>query len=402
LRPLPVIASTAILSLGAGLLTADLRADPVIPVEALGKAQTAALTAVPVPAEIPIALLVDMSSGQVLFAREPDRRFIPASVTKVMTAYTAFQLVESGDLPLERPFLVSQQLEDEWSGEGSSMFLKAGDRPTIDQLLMGATTVSGNDASVALAMASTGTLDGWLKLMNANARELGMKNTHFGSPNGFPDGGTTYTSAADLVQLASAIIRDYPAYYGRYFGNHGFRWNNITQANHDPLTGKVEGADGLKTGFTNEAGYTFVGSAEREGRRLIVVIAGSPTARERDKAARELIEWGFAEFAPARLLAEGQPVSNATVQLGAEDSVALVADHDVMASLPASSSMPIHAHVTYRGPVTAPIAAGQEIATLHVTIGDQPGFEVPLVAERDVAKAGLLRRIAAGLSGLTS
>lgn len=281
------------------------------------------------------------------------------------------------------------------------MFLKAGDRPTIDELLMGATTVSGNDASVALAQASVGTLDAWLELMNDNARALGMKNTHFGSPNGFPDGGSTYTSAEDLVHLASAIIRKYPAYYDRYFGNHGFRWNNITQANHDPLTGKVEGADGLKTGYTNEAGYTFVGSAEREGRRLIVVIAGAPTGRERDTTARALVEWGFAAFAPARLFAEGQQVATAQVQLGAVDTLTLVADHDVMASLPAAPG-PVEAKVTYRGPLSAPIKAGQEVAALDVTIGEQPAFTVPLVAGRDVAEAGLLRRIVAGLRGLAS
>jgi len=377
---------------------------PAIPQEILTETVAPAHRAkdAPVGEEIPVALLVDMSSGQILFAREADRRFIPASVTKVMTAYTAFQLSEKGELPLDRHFLVSQQLEDEWSGEGSSMFLKAGDRPTIDELIMGATTVSGNDACVALAMASTGTLDGWLDLMNANARALGMKNTHFGSPNGFPDGGSTYTSANDLVRLATATIRDYPSYYDRYFGNHGFRWNNITQANHDPISGKVEGADGLKTGYTNEAGYTFVGSAEREGRRLILVIAGAPSAHQRDRTARDLIEWGFDAFTTTRLLTEGQVIANARIQVGAQDMVPLVAANDVMASLPANSAAPVRASVTYRGPVSAPVTAGDELATLHVTIGDQPGFDVPLVAARKVEPAGPLRRIAAGLRRLTT
>lgn len=394
-------ATAVILCLGAGFPLVA----PAVPQDVAGKvAEPAPFTPAkaPVGEEVPVALLVDMHSGQVLFSREADRLFIPASVTKVMTAYTAFQLADKGDLPLDRHFLVSQQLEDEWSGEGSSMFLKAGDRPTIDELLMGATTVSGNDACVALAMASTGSLDGWLDLMNANARALGMKDTHFGSPNGFPDSGSTYTSANDLVRLATAIISDHPAYYDRYFGNHGFRWNNITQANHDPLSGKVEGADGLKTGYTNEAGYTFVGSAERGGRRLVMVIAGAPSASERDKTARDLIEWGFADFTTTRLLAAGQVVANAQIQVGAQDSVALVAAHDVLASLPAHSTAPMRANVTYRGPIAAPVKVGDQLASLHVKIGDQPGFEVPLVAARSVEEAGLFRRIAAGLRRLTT
>lgn len=282
------------------------------------------------------------------------------------------------------------------------MFLKAGDRPTISDLLMGATTVSGNDASVALALASVGSLDGWLERMNENARTLGMKNTHFGSPNGYPDGGSTYTTANDMVRLATAIIEQHPALYERYFGNHGFRWNNITQANHDPISGRVEGADGLKTGFTNEAGYTFVGSAEREGRRLILVLAGSPTARERDQTARELIEWGFDAFAPARLLAGGQLVANAEIQLGAADSVPLVPVGDVVANLPAGPPAALRAHVTYRGPISAPVTAGDELATLHVAIDGQPPFEVPLMAGESVGEAGLFRRIAAGMRSLAS
>jgi D-alanyl-D-alanine carboxypeptidase (penicillin-binding protein 5/6) len=164
----------------------------------------------PVSPEIPVVLLVDLSTGQTLFSREPQRRFMPASVTKVMTAYTAFKLIAEGKLSPATPVMVSEQVAEQWSGEGSSLFLKAGDRITIGELLLGVTTVSANDAAVMLSLAATGSEDDWLDLMNANAAELGMRDSHFGSPNGFPDEGRTYTSAHDLAVLAEALTTRYP------------------------------------------------------------------------------------------------------------------------------------------------------------------------------------------------
>src|SRR6185503_5945954 len=165
---------------------------PAVPADAI---VLPSATAPPVPGEIPVALLIDLSSGQTLFSREPDRRFVPASVTKVMTAYTAFRLIEQGKIAPETPVTITPEVATAWSGEGSSMFLKAGDQVTVGELLLGVTTVSANDGAVALAMASTGSLQAWLALMNRNAAELGMRNTHFGTPNGWPDEGRTYTSA---------------------------------------------------------------------------------------------------------------------------------------------------------------------------------------------------------------
>jgi D-alanyl-D-alanine carboxypeptidase (penicillin-binding protein 5/6) len=361
-----------------------------------------ASTVAPVPDEIPVALLIDLSSGQTLFAREADRRFVPASVTKVMTAYTAFRLIAQGKISPQAPVVVSQELADLWSGEGSSMFLKAGDRVTMDELLLGVTTVSANDGAVALAMAATGSLDAWLALMNRNAAELGMRDTHFGTPNGWPDEGQTYTSARDLTILAEALTTRYPELYHRYFGHRGMRYGAITQANHDPVTGVVEGADGIKTGFTRQSGYNFLGSAERDGRRLVMVIAAAPTASIRNKTARDLLRWGFESFESRPILPAGLPVGHIQVQNGADYEVALLTQHTVLASVPQEDADGVRLSIRYRGPVEAPIARGQQVALLHVEVPGQQPHDVPLVAAAPVERANLLERLRNGLVGLVS
>jgi D-alanyl-D-alanine carboxypeptidase (penicillin-binding protein 5/6) len=353
----------------------------------------------PVDPEIPVALLVDLSTGQTLFAREPDRRFMPASVTKVMTAYTAFDLVERGQLPLDREIEIDQQLEDEWGGEGSTLFLEAGDRVTVGQLLLGITTVSANDASIALARTAAGSVEGWLELMNENAVKLGMRDSHFGTPNGWPDEGRTYTSARDLARLAEALTTRFPALYKRYFGHRGLIYNGIAQDNHDPLTGVVDGADGIKTGYTRQAGFTFLGSAERDGRRLAVVIAAAPTGNMRNQAARRLIEWGFTNFASRRLLPADTYVGEAMVQDGSQTTVALHTEGEVFANLPRGSEDGVQLSLRYRGPIEAPIKAGDRAATLRVAIAGQEPHDVPLIAAEDIGKANAWQRLRNGVTG---
>lgn len=356
----------------------------------------------PVSPEIPVALLLDMSTGQHLFAREIDRRFMPASVTKVMTAFTAFRLIEEGRIQPSTQFLISRELEEQWSGEGSSMFLKAGERPTFGELLLGATTVSGNDASVALALASTGSLDAWVRLMNRNAADLGMTNTHFGGANGFPDEGQTFTTARDLAKLGEAVVTRYPGLYQRYFGHSTLTWGGITQHNHDPVTGKVPGGDGMKTGFTNEAGYTVIGSARRNGRRLIVVLAGVPNARLRDESARALLEWGFANFTARMLAEQGVIIGRARVQQGSARHVDLRTARPVVLTRPAGRGGAPRFSIRYHGPLLAPIDEGAEVASLHVEIDGLPAYDVPLEATADVGVAGPLDRLGNGLLGLIS
>lgn len=376
---------------------------PAVPLAApLDTMDLPSATAPPVPDEVPVALLIDLSSGQTLFSREPDRRFVPASVTKVMTAYTAFRLIEQGKIAPETLVTISPDVAEVWSGEGSSMFLKTGDRVTIGELLLGVTTVSANDGAVALAFAATGSQQAWLALMNQNAAELGMRNTHFGTPNGWPDEGRTYTSARDLAILGEALTTRFPGLYHRFFGHRGMRYRDIAQDNHDPVTGVVEGADGIKTGFTRQSGYNFLGSAERNGRRLVMVVAAAPTASLRNSTARDLLRWGFDAFESRTILPADLSVGHARVQNGAASEVALRTGHAVLASIPAERAGEVRLSIRYRGPVEAPIRKGQQIAFLRVSVPGQQPHEVPLVAAEPVARANLLERLRNGLTGLVT
>jgi len=347
-----------------------------------------------------VALLVDLSSGRTLYARDPDRRFLPASVTKVMTTYTAFDLLSQGKLKASQMMTVRDDAWNAWHAKGSRMFLARASQVSVDDLLMGITTVSANDGCIVLAEGAAGSVDGWVALMNAEARKLGMKNSHFGTPNGWMDNGNTYYTAHDLARLADAMLTRFPDYYHRYIGHKTLRWNNITQANHDPTIGLVPGADGIKTGFTNEAHYTFLGSAERSGRRLVMVLAAVPTAPQRARAARALLEWGFAAFDFYPLFTAGAQVGTADVQQGAQSSVGLAAPRAYFATLPKGSSAPISLHVKYEGPLVAPIAKGAPIAQLEIRTGSEPPFYVPLVATNSVARGNALDRLRSGLSSI--
>jgi D-alanyl-D-alanine carboxypeptidase (penicillin-binding protein 5/6) len=348
----------------------------------------------------PVALLVDLSSGKTLFAHNPDQRFLPASVTKVMTAYTAFDLLAQGKLKPNQMMTVRDDAWQEWHAKGSRMFLARGSQVSVDDLLMGITTVSANDGCIVLAEGAAGSIAGWVALMNGEARKLGMTGSHFGTPNGWMDEGNTYYTAHDLAKLADAMLTRFPAYYHRYIGHKSLRWNNITQFNHDPTLGLVPGADGIKTGWTNEAHYTFLGSAERDGRRLVMILAGVPTAPERARAARALMEWGFNAFDSWPLFRAGERVGSADVQMGTQASVGLMAPRAYFATVPKGEVAPVSLHVKYDGPLMAPIAKGAPIAELEIRIGSEPATEVPLLATNDVPRGGALDRLRAGLSAL--
>lgn len=354
----------------------------------------------PTAAQAPITLLQDLSSGQVLFAREADRRFLPASITKVMTALVAFEMLEDGRLAARQNYTVKPAIAREWSGKGTSMFVKGGDQLSVEQLLRGITTVSANDACVVLADGASGSVANWVALMNRRARALGMADSHFGTPNGWPDEGRTYVTGRDLVRLAQALIDGHPAYYRDYIGKRSFSVNGVERRNHDPISGVVEGADGIKTGHTREAGYTFLGSAQRDGRRLVMVIAGAPSEAVRAQVSRDLIEWGFTAFESRPLFAANAIVGQASVQDGAHGSVPLRTPRAIFASVPKGSSGTIRLALHYKGPVKAPIAAGDKVAELEIRVDGLPPSRLPLLAARGVAQAGPLVRIWNGLKGL--
>jgi D-alanyl-D-alanine carboxypeptidase (penicillin-binding protein 5/6) len=358
----------------------------------------------------PVAYMVDLSSGAILYAKDRDRRIPPASMAKMMTAHVAFRLVKRGELPLAKMCQVRPETWQRWHGPaaGSTMFLSPGERVSVENLLHGIVTLSGNDASVALAECVAGTEAAFAVLMNQEAKRLGMANSNFGNSNGWPDEGVTYTTARDLATLAAATIQETPELYKAFYRKKDFTWGRtlggnrpITQGNRNPLLGKVEGADGLKTGHTEEAGFGFTGSAEQGGRRIIMVVAGLDSFNQRIGESVKFMDWGFRAWKSQPLFAKGEKVADARVQLGGDDEVGLVAPRNLAVTLPAGvSASNIKVRVVYDGPIKAPVAAGQPVAQLVVTTPDTPPQAMPLVAEKAVAEAGFFGRLWAGLASL--
>lgn len=356
--------------------------------------------AVPPADQVPIALLIDADSGQTLFAREADRRFVPASITKVMTAYVAFELLAKGKLKPDQLIPVSEDAYQNWSGKGSSLGVQRNSRISVDTLVRAIMTVSGNDAAVVLAEGAAGSVKKWTELMNREARNLGMTESHFANPNGWMDEGRTFVSARDLGKLARAMISRHPELYARYVGKRTFTYNGITQANHDPITGVVPGADGIKTGFTNQAGYGFLGSAMRDGNRLVMVVAGVDSGAARKQAARDFIEWGFTAFDRHLLLPRHAKVGVAAVQGGASRSVMLKAPVPITVLVPSGKKARYSLVLHYIGPIKAPIRAGQAVGELEVLIDGRPSHRVPLAAAEAVPTANIFQRLINGLLAL--
>lgn len=356
--------------------------------------------AVPTAAEAPVALLVDLSNGQVLHARNPDRRFMPASVTKVMTLYLAFELIEAGKLDPAQIFVMSPAIARDWRRKGSTMFLETGEQVRVDDLLLGIANVSANDGAVVLAQGQAGSLAAWTAEMSRTARTLGMTGSHFGTPNGWPDEGRTFTTAHDLVILARAMIARHPEKFGYYIGRSGFDYKGIAQINHDPMIGKVPGADGIKTGFTNEAGFSYLGTAQRGGQRLALVLAGVENSRLRGRIARAYIEWGFSAFERRRLFDPGAVIGEARVQAGTARHVTLVARGPVAVNLLRGATGPLRATIQYDGPLRAPLAQGVQVAVLEVTAPGMAPATIPLFTGEAIGSAGPFDRIVNSIVGL--
>ena len=345
----------------------------------------------------PIALMLDLGSGRTLYARSERRRFLPASLTKIMTAYVAFELIAAGRLDPRQRFAMSDDAFGKWHRVGSTMFVARGQVVSVDELLDGIMTVSANDGCIVLAEGASGSVAGFVALMNAEARRLGMSDSHFGNPNGWPDEGATYTSARDLAILTRAMLTRHPALYRRYVGHTGMSFNGIAQSNHVPLLGRVAGIDGVKTGYTNESGFGFVGSALRGGRRLVMVVAGYDRAGLRTRESRDFIEWGFGAWEARRLFGGGAIVGAARVQGGAARSVALASPLAAYVTVPRGAPVRYRMALRYRGPVRAPLRAGDPVGELVVKVEGQKPSAIPLVAAQGVAVAGPLARLRNGV-----
>lgn len=373
-----------------------------LPTAAQAQRSEVIVPAVPPAADAPVAMLVDLSSGQVLHARNPDRRFMPASVTKVMTLYLAFELIEAGRLDPAQVFAMSPAVAREWRNTGSTMFLDIGERVRVDDLLLGIANVSANDGAAVLAAGQAGSVAAWTFEMNRTARAIGMTGSNFGTPNGWPDEGRTFTTANDLLILARALIARHPDKFGYYIGRMGFDYKGIAQINHDPMIGKIAGADGIKTGFTNESGFSYLGTAQRGGQRLALVLAGVENGRLRGRLARAYIEWGFSAFEHRRLFDPDAIVGEAQVQNGSARVVALAAGGAVSINLPRGSTGEMTATIKYEGPLRAPLAKAEQVATLEITGPGIAPASIPLFTTEAVGIAGPFDRIINAVAGLFS
>ena len=369
----------------------------------------ATAAAPPFETEAKVAFMIDTSSGAVLYAKNADVRMPPASMAKMMTVHIAFNMIKHGDKKLSDVCQVRPETWKQWHGPeaGSTMFLSPGEQVSIQNLLHGVVTLSGNDASVVLAECLAGTEPAFAALMNQEAKRLGMTNSNFGNSNGWPDADVTYTTARDLATLARATIETTPDFYKQFYTQTEFTWGKtlgagspITQGNRNPLLGRVPGADGLKTGHTDEAGYGFTGSAEQSGRRIIMVVAGLPSFNARIEESVKFMDWGFRAWKSQPLFKENEKVADAQVQGGGDDTVPLIAPRSIAVTLPAGSAGSIRAKVVYNGPLKAPIAKGQHVADLIVTTADTPPQSMPLVASEAVGEAGFFGRMWNGLTSL--
>jgi D-alanyl-D-alanine carboxypeptidase (penicillin-binding protein 5/6) len=338
------------------------------------------------------AMLVDAESGSVLFEKGADDLIPPASLSKLMTAEVVLNELRKERLQPSTEFIVSTNA---WRRGGapshtSSMFLPIHSRVSIDNLLHGVIIQSANDACIVLAEGISGSESAFAELMMKRAREIGLTRSTFGNSSGLPDPKQLMTSR-ELAKLARHIIQTYPDYY-KFYGEREFTWNKIRQFNRNPLLAMNIGADGLKTGFTKEAGYGLVGSAVQNGLRLIVVVNGLRSEKERADEGKKLLEWGFHNFQSGLLFSEGQEIAHAKVYGGAKGSVALVADKAVRLMVPRGTREKIIARVVYSGPVRAPVQQGQKIGMLKVWRGEFLVLEVPLQAAETVGTGSMSRR----------
>ena len=337
----------------------------------------------------PHAILIDAENGGVLFERDPDQLIFPASLAKLMTAEYVFHELKEGRIKLTDEYTVS---ENAWRkggapSHGSTMFAAIHSKIPVDDLLHGMIVQSGNDACIVLAEGLAGNEADFADKMTQRAREIGLAKSVFTNSNGLPDPGTHVTTR-ELGILARHIILDYPELY-KIFGQADFTWNKIRQPNRNPLLGAVTGADGLKTGFTKEAGYGLVGSAVQDGLRLIVVVNGLKSAKERADEAKKLLEWGFRSFEQRNLFAAGQIIGSAKVYGGANGSVPLQAPGLVKMMVPKSGGEKLIARIAYQGPVPAPVTQGQPIGLLKVWRDDKLVLQVPLKAAESVGKGNM-------------
>ena len=333
-------------------------------------------------------VVVDISSGQILAAEKPDERFEPASLTKLMTAYLAFAALKEKKLALEQQVNVSERA---WRAPGSRMFIEPKKPVSVDELIRGMIVQSGNDACIALAEQLAGSEEAFAGRMNREAERLGMKNTKYMNASGLPDP-QHYSTARDLHLLAVALIRDFPEQYAQYYSQREYRYNGITQVNRNRLLWLDNTVDGMKTGFTEAAGYCLVASSKRGPRRLLSVLLGSTSESMRAQESQKLLNWGFQFFDAVRLYAGNAPVKEIEVWKGARASLKAGFRDDLVVTVPKGQGEKLKAELLSQSPLLAPVAAGTRVGNLRVTLDGKPFGEYPVIALEEVPAAGIFVR----------
>ncbi len=384
----------------AALLVAGLAAAPAAAkTRAKAKAMAAIpAAAAPVASGAPVigidtqaihAIIVEVETGAVLLDKAADQPFPPASLDKLMTAYVVFDMLKKGQAKLTDELPVS---EEAWRLGGSKMFLPLGAKVSIDDLVHGMIIQSGNDACLVLAEGLAGSQQAFVDLMNKTAKEIGLKNSHFANVTGLPDP-NGWVTARDLATLAMRTIRDFPEYY-KIYGEKEYVFNNIKQGNRNPLLYDNDGADGLKTGHTEELGYSVTGSVKRGDRRIIIVLGGLPTMRARAQESERLVDWAFREFDDAHLFTAGETIEEAPVWLGANARVPLAVGRDLVVTLSRQARAGMKVTLEYDSPIPAPIKKGEAVGKIDVTAPGTAPIEMPLIAGAKVDRMDAIGRIA--------
>lgn len=347
----------------------------------------------PVDVQARQAIIVDFATGATLLEKNADERMPPSSMSKLMTMYVVFEKLKAGQLQLDATMPVSERA---WRMGGSKMFVDLGAQIKVEDLIHGVIVQSGNDACIVLAEGISGSETQFAELMNETGRRIGLTNSTFRNSTGWPDPEHRMT-ARDLATLSRRIINDFPEYYA-FYNQRSFRYNNITQENRNPLLSRVAGADGLKTGHTEEAGYGLTGSAKRGDRRVILVVNGLPSMRARAEESERLMEWAFREFEAVVLFRAQDTIEEVPVYLGERSRVPMVGGRDLVLTLPRQWRSRLQVRLQYASPLTAPVARGQQIGEMLVGGQGVPELRVPLLAGADVERLGLISRIPAVVS----
>jgi serine-type D-Ala-D-Ala carboxypeptidase (penicillin-binding protein 5/6) len=333
--------------------------------------------------------IVDFQTGSVLYDKMADERLAPASMSKLMTVYMLFDALKRGDVKLTDSFHVSQKA---WAMQGSKMFVDIDSDVKVEDLIRGILIQSGNDACIVVAEGLAGSEEAFAERMNKKAKEIGLTGSNFTNSSGWPDP-NHYMTAKDIEILSEHLIRDFPEYYP-YFAEKEFVWNGIKQGNRNPMLYRTgSGVDGLKTGHTEEAGFGVSASAVRDGRRIMMVVHGLTGMQERADEAGQLLDWAFRETGNYTVATQGAVLAEAPVEYGDIESVPLTVAQNLVLTLPKGDREKVTAKAVVNTPIVAPIASGQEVGKLIVTVPNMPEFTYPLVAAKDVAEIGLGGRI---------